>query len=501
MTTIVITSLLLSAIIYLIVGFSLGKHNNNLADLFPIIFGRNAKVQTIDEFTTSTVATTVSLATIVLAYFELSGYFGVWLLWTALTTSIGMIIVSFASKKIWSKLSQYKHRPSMHEFIGVEFNSKTVALVASACTSVGFLLIFATELVVGSRFLAGLVPSIPQWITVVFLSATGFAYTLFGGFRAVIKTDQLQMKFIWALIFVLGGYYIFYVFQNGGLETNLNKIPSGLLDFSSKQGLGFFLLGIAVMNIPTHISNMAMWQRISGAESPEIVEKGIRKSIYGVTLSWSLLSLLAVFAYMIVSPTSGQTLLTELLTSISGSVIGKVVLFVVIIGLFGAMLSTASTNLIVVGHTISEDIFAKFRKGSLEERVDSKKEFLFSRLILVGATLLAMFLVAGLEYFGFSIADLVFSIYGGALALFPPILAALYSTRKRLAHLSGFVNGAVVAGFFFGWGAAIYGKIINNGNLIFLSPGVSIFVSGVLVVLGFIITRKRQNVEYINMHQ
>lgn len=491
MTTIVITALLLSAVIYLIVGFTLGKHNKNLADLFPIIFGRNAKVQTIDEFSTSTVATTVSLATIVLAYFELAGNFGVWLLWTALTTSIGMVIVSYASKRIWSKMSEYKHRPSMHEFIGIEFNSKTVSLVASACTSIGFLLIFATELVVGSRFLAGLVPSIPQWITVIFLSVIGFVYTIFGGFRAVIKTDQIQMKFIWALILALGGYYIYYIFQNGGLQLNINKMPKGILDFSSKQGLGFFLLGIAVMNIPTHISNMAVWQRISGAQNPEIVEKGIRKSIWGIALSWSLLSLLACFAYMIVTPASNQSLLTDLLIAISGSVVGKIVLFIVVIGLYGAMLSTASTNLIVVGHTISEDIFAKIRKGTLEKRIDSKKEFLISRFILVGATLLAIFLVEGLKYFGFSIADLVFAIYGGALALFPPILAALYSNRKRLASLSMFANIAVIMGFLMGWGAAIYGKYINDGNIIFLSPGLSILTSGLIICMGFLMTLKK----------
>ncbi|MFN8297849.1 MAG: hypothetical protein U0T75_01995 [Chitinophagales bacterium] len=492
MEAVVISALLLSAVIYLAIGFSLGKHNKTLGDLFPIIFGRNAKVQTVDEFSTSTVATTVSLATIVLAYFELAGYFGVWLLWTALTTAIGMLIVSFASRRIWTKMNAYQHRPSMHEFIGVEFNSKTVALIASACTSIGFLLIFATELVVGSKFLAGLVPSIPQWATVGFLSLIGFTYTLFGGFRAVIKTDQFQMKFIWALIIVLGGYYIYYIIQHGGLHANLNKMPVGLLDFSAKQGLGFFLLGIAVMNIPTHLSNMALWQRISGAQNVEVVEAGIRRSVWGIALSWSFLSLLACFAYMIVTPTSSQTLLTDLLTSIGNAPLGKAVVFIVVIGLYGAMLSTASTNLIVVAHTISEDIFAKLRRHSIEERLNSKKEFLISRLILVGATFIAIFLVEGLKYFGFSIADLVFAIYGGALALFPPILAALFSNRNRLSSISGFATAAVIAGFIAGWGAAIYGKAIKDGNLIFLSPGLSIMVSGLIISFAFILTEARR---------
>lgn len=486
MTAIIISALLLSALIYLFVGFSLGNKNKTLADLFPIIFGRTAKVNTVDEFSSSTTATTISLATVVLAYFELSGYFGVWLLWSVATTVIGVLVFSAISKRIWKKMSVYNHRPSMHEFIGVEFNSKLTSLVASICTSVGFLLIFATELTVGSKFLAGLIPSIPQWITVVFLSAVGFIYTLLGGFRAVIKTDQYQMKFIWALIIMLGGYYIYYIFQNGGIQVNLNKLPSGILDFSPKQGLGFFLIGIAVMNIPVFASNMSMWQRVSGVHEPEIIVKGIKKSIWGVAISWTLLSLLACFAYMIVSPTNNQTLLTDLLISISSSVIGKIVLFFVVMGLYGAMLSTASTNLIVVGHTISEDIFANFRKSTLQDRINSKKEFLISRFILFGATALAIFLVEGLKYFGFSIADLAFSIYGGALALFPPIMASLYSNRGKLKSLSGFATAAVIFGFLFGWGAAIYGKIIGDGNLIFLSPCFSILVSSIIIIAGFI---------------
>lgn len=492
MTTVVISALLLSAIIYLYIGLSLGKQNHTLGDLFPVVFGRNARIRTVDEFSASTVATTVSLATIILAYFELAGYFGVWLLWTAITTAIGMLLVSFSAKQIWKKLAVYNHRPSMHEFIGVEFNSKSVAMIASACTTLGFLLIFATELVVGSQFLAGLVPTIPTWVSVIFLSGVGFVYTLRGGFYAVIKTDQYQMKFIWMFIFTLGGYYVYYILQNGGLNFNLNKIPSGLLSFSSKEGLGFFLLGIAIMNIPTHISNMSIWQRISGASDHKIVEKGIRNSIWGIGLSWTCLSLLACFAYMIVSPANSQALLADLLQAISGSVIGKIVLFFTVLGLYGAMLSTASTNLIVIGHTVSEDIVAKFRNKSLNDRIDSKKEFLISRVILVFATIVAIFLVAGLKWFGFSIADLVFAIYGGALALFPPIVLALYSKREKLNKLSSYVNIAVISGFISGWGAAIYGKIIKDANLIFLSPGISILTSGLILSLGIILIKLSQ---------
>lgn len=490
MEFILVFALTVSALIYLYIGYSLGNKNNNIGDLLPIVFGRNAKVNDVDEFSSSTAATTISLATVVLAYFELAGVFGTWLIWTAITTGLGMWLIGLVAQRIWKRMSYYNHRPSLHEFLGVEFSSPNMALVASFSTSVGYLLIFATELIVGSRFLASLVPSIPEWATVVFLSSVGFLYTLIGGFRAVIKTDQLQMRFIWALISILVIYYIYHIVTNGGWQVAWAKVPNGTFDFGWQAGLGFFLLGIAVMNIPLQISSMSVWQRISGAHEVETVVKGIRSSIWVVTLSWTLLALLACGAFLIVTPNSNQTLLSDLLATIGSSAIGKAALFVITLGLYGAMLSTASTNLIVVTHTVSEDIFAKFKTSTLEERIDSRKEFITSRLILFGSALLAIFLVEGLKIFGFSIADLAFSIYGASLALFPPVLIALYNDRNVLKKLSQFATWAVILGFLSGWGAAIYGKYIGDGNLIFLSPAFSILVSFLVLGLGYFIRKK-----------
>ena len=492
MTFVVLSALLVSSIVYLYMGFTESRFNRNLGDLLPVVFGRNARVDSTDEFRASTVATTVSLATIILAYFELAGYFGLYLLWTAITTAIGMVLVSVAAPRIWEKLASYDHRPSLHEFLGAEFSSPTVAFVASLCTSIGFLLIFATELIVGSRFLAALVPQIPEWITVVILCGIGFLYTYVGGFRAVIKTDQLQMKFIWGLILVLAGFYIYYIISHGGFQANMTQVPEGVLSLTGRPGLIFFLLGLTIMNIPTHISNMSVWQRISGAQRPETVVQGLRSSIWSISLSWGLLALLACFAYLIVTPESGQTLFTDLLLEIGASPIGLAVLFFVVLGLYGAMLSTASTLLIVVTHTVSEDIIAKLRRESLRERIDSPREFIRSRWILLASAVVAVLLVEGLKFFGFSIADLVFAIYGGALALFPPIMVALYKKRELLHELSGFATTAVILGFLTGWGAAILGKVIGDANLIFLSPTTGIGVSFLVLLVGFILKQEHR---------
>ncbi|MGZ0018722.1 hypothetical protein [Nitrosomonas sp. wSCUT-2] len=137
----------------------------------------------------------------------------------------------------------------------------------------------------------------------------------------------------------------------------------------------------------------------------------------------------------------------------------------------------------------SEDILAPLKKASLNQRIESKTELLNSRIILFLAAYLAVILVEGLKYFGFSIADLALSIYGGSLALFPLIMAALFSNRERLHRLSNYASLAVIAGFLYGWGIAILGKIIGNSNLIFLSPTVGISVSTIILCSGWYLTR------------
>ena len=387
-------------------------------------------------------------------------------------------------------MNTYDHKPSLHEFIGTEYNSRSVIFAASACTSIGALLIFATELIVGSRFLAGLIPEIPEWITVTFMCTIGFLYTAVGGFRAVITTDRLQMKFIWGLIVVLVIAYSIHIFDTG-FSVSLAKVPNGIFDFSPRRGLFFFLIGIAIMNIPTHISNMSIWQRISGAQQPEFVVKGFRQSIWGTALSWGSLATLACCAYMIVTPENDKTLFTDMLAVISENPLGKIFLFFIVLGLYGAMLSTASTLLIVVTHTISEDIIARMKSATLTERINSKNEFIQTRIILAIAALIAIFLVEGLKYIGFSIADLVFAIYGGSLALFPLILFALLGKREKLQKLSSYAVCAVSLGFLAGWGTAVYGKIIGNGNLIFLSSGFSISVAFIVILIGFVINKQK----------
>lgn len=483
MTVTIISALILSLVIYLAIGFILSKKTKSIEDMLPLIKGRQATVRTSSEFSASTVATTISLATIVIAYFELTEVYGLWLLWTVLATSLGFVLLKLTAGKIWNKLQKYDHRPTLHEFLGHEFGSKAMSIISAVSTSIGFLLIFSVELIVGSRFLAAFIPQIPEWITITVLSVVGFTYTTMGGFRAVVKTDQIQMRFIWIFILLLASYIIYSI--TTAENTSLKLIPEAIYNFSYREGLIAFMLGIFIMNVPTHISNMSIWQRIAASESPETVTKGINSSIYSSALSWGSIVILACVSFAIITPEEGVNPLITLIKTLENNTFGHIVLFFITMGLYGAMLSTASTQMIVVSHTIYEDILAPFRKSSLKERLGSVDELKISRKILTLSVIITIGLVAGLQQLGFSIADLVFAIYGGQLVLFPAILATLYFKRKDLIKLSLTSTVAVFLGFISGWVSAIVGKLTGNSSVIFLAPAISIGTSTIIMLSGF----------------
>ncbi len=494
MTIITITALLLALAIYTMVGVYLSSRTKGIADLLPFGISSHARVNTPSEFSASTVATTISLATVVMAFFELAQRLGVWLFWTVITTSAGLFVVRLFAKKIWQKISVYDHRPTLHEFLGTEFNSRILSYVGAICTSLGFLFAFAVELTVGSKFFAGLVPDVPAWIVVIILSVVAFAYTAMGGFRAVIVTDKIQMISIWLLLLALPAFYLVFIFSHGGWAENFSKIPTGTLDFSYREGLAAFLLGIFVINVPTFISDMSIWQRIAGAQKNQTVIGGLWSSIFTSAATWGLFAILACFVFMIIKPNEGVNPLVSLLNVIGncGGFFSGSVLFFAVLGLYGAMLSTASTQLIAVSHTLYEDVFSHIRKTTFQQRLESKKELGISRLILILSAVLSTVLVQLLSRTGFSIADLVFAVYGAQLGLCPLVIAALLLKRERLKFLSGWAALAISAGFITGWGSALFGRFSGNTNMVFLAPVFSLIVSAALLGIGLLTGKKSQ---------
>lgn len=481
-------ALFIPSTIFLISAFRISRHSNKLDDHLPLTHkNHQAKVQNSQEFSASTVATTISLATVILAYTELAEYFGAWLFWTVITTALGIFTVRLFSPLIWKKLSKsVAWSPTLHEFLGETYNSPTLSKGAALCTSLGFIGALAVELTVGSRFLVGLIPQVPSWLALVIIAGVGVGYTAIGGFRAVIITDRMQMFAIWAAIIGLGLIASRHVFSHPeGLSFLFQNTPKTVYDFSWREGLGAFLIGISIINIPTYLADMSIWQRIAASQNEETIRKGLAGSVFSAACSWGALALIACLLVSLVTPEEGTNpLLTFLLQeNATGGWITGVLLIIVVAGLYSASLSTASTQLIAAAHTLHTDLLR--RKTDRTTLANSTRELLVSKWILLISSISSIVIVEILRSLGFSIADLVFAVFGAQLGIVPVVIAALMFDKKRLAEVGLFATLGVLSGFAAGWGAAGYGKMIGDGNLVFLSPAISLVTSSTILFVGF----------------
>lgn len=485
-------ALVVSALVYLSVSWSLSRRSKRLRDHLPVASDDSqASVMNSSEFSAATVATTISLATVILAYTELAQYMGLWLLWTVVTTCSGIFLVRLLAPVIWRKLSSHgRLRPTLHEFIGGAFGSVLAMRVAAVCTSLGFLGALAVELTVGSTFLSQLTPDMPRWIALILVAGVGVVYTALGGFRAVIITDRIQMAAIWAAILGLFVLVLVAIQGTGGWSSFAQRVPIDIYDFSPRDGLYAFLIGIFVINVPTFLGDMSIWQRIAASRDEQTVRRGLGGSVISALFSWGALALLACGLVSLVTPHEGVNPLVTFLGQAQslGSPVLWLVLFVIFLGLFAASLSTASTQLIAAGHSLHIDVL---HGGNRDQLIESEHELRVSRVLLVVCALFAVTVVAILQAFGFTIADLVFAIYGSQLGLVPVVLSALFVDRSRLRDLSRFAVGAISLGFLAGWVAAVSGKLGGHSDLVFLAPALSLLVSGATMGVGIGLGRRK----------
>ncbi|MDP7246472.1 MAG: hypothetical protein QF389_07840 [Planctomycetota bacterium] len=436
------------------------------------------------EFSASTVATTISLATVIMAFFELAPQLGGWLLWAVVTTAIGLLVVRISARKIWDKLVPYGQKiPTLHEFLGTEYGTPALSVIGAACTSLGFLGALAVELTVGSTFLANLIPGISAHRFVFVLALVALGYTAIGGFRTVIVTDRYQMFWVWLLLGSLAAFYLVSIFTGPGPTEAWRRVPKEVWDFSDREGLWAFLIGIAVINIPTFLSDMSIWQRVASVREPVAAISGLSRSVASASITWGVFALLACLAPMAAVPAGGINPLIEIFQNIFSqpSLFNGAVLFFCALGFYAAMMSTASTQLIAVSHTIYEDLLPYKTPERESNGNNSFQELQKSRAIVVASSLISILIVEILSTFGFTIADLVFAIYGAQLGLFPPVLAALLFKRERLVPLGAWAAVSIGSGFVFGWGAAFLGKATGEVNLVFLSPAISLLVSALIL--------------------
>ena len=186
----------------------------------------------------------------------------------ALGTAFPMIAFIFLGTKI---RKVFPKGNTLTEFIYQKFGKKLFKLIL--ILTVFYMFIFLCAEVTAVSMLINYISGTPLWLTATLIVITTLIYTLYGGLRASIFTDNIQFFIVLILLFILV-YYLFSINLN---HISFELVKNNSADLLSSKyipnytaGLTFFIAVAA-----TNLFHQGNWQRVFAAKNDEVLKKSL----------------------------------------------------------------------------------------------------------------------------------------------------------------------------------------------------------------------------------
>ena len=382
----------------------------------------------------------------------------------SLGTAFPMIFLIYLGKKI---RTDFPKGSSLIEFMRKKFGKSLFKLIL--LMTVFYMFIFLCAEVTAVAVLINYISGTELWITALIVLLSTLIYTLYGGLRASIFTDNIQMVVIGILLIISLFFITSFTGSEFSFEFIKEKNPHLLSSSyipSYTAGLTFFIAVAA-----TNLFHQGNWQRVYAAKNFETLKKSLLISFFIIVPIVFYMGFTGMVAFSIdptIRPDLGFFSLllknqTELLS-----------LFVIILGL-ALTISTVDTLINAISSLVVVDGEASLK---LKKETDYLK---FSKYIIVGLSIIS-FIIASKGFdilYLFLLADLFCCAF---------VLTVFYSffnknINEKTAYLSIIVG--LVGGFLM-FPAPDFSKSLLVGILIpkeWFAP----FVSQSLLFLSFVI--------------
>jgi Na+/proline symporter len=266
---------------------------------------------------------------------------------------------------IWAKALRSSEATSIPDFFGIKF-SRSTKIIASIITLVWLVNVTASQLAASGKVLQGL--NLMEFAPAVILgSALIIAYTLMGGLYAVAYTDVVQ------IIILAIGFVIIMPLRCWDLVGGL----SGIIEQASPEKLRWWgavesgvILGWIVSFTLSCGSHPAYIQRILAAKDEDTAFWG---TVWSNVLYFIMATppLIIGLAGPIIFPNLAhpETLVPRLIAVHFPSILAGLTLAAIL----GVIMSTADSFLLLLGTTVSNDIYDEYVYHKTKQRVDKEK--------------------------------------------------------------------------------------------------------------------------------
>ena len=267
----------------------------------------------------------------------------------SLGTAFPMFFLIYLGKKI---RKEFPKGSSLIEFMRKKFGKSLFKLIL--LMTIFYMFIFLCAEVTAVSVLINYISGTELWITALIVLISTLAYTLYGGLRASIFTDNIQMIVIGVLLLISLSYITSFTGSEFSFEFIKEKNPHLLSPSyipSYTAGLTFFIAVAA-----TNLFHQGNWQRVYAAKNFETLRKSLIISFFTIIPIVFYMGFTGMVAYSIDSSTRPDLGFFSLLLKEQKEILSLVV---IILGL-ALTISTVDTLVNAISSLIVIDGKATF---------------------------------------------------------------------------------------------------------------------------------------------
>ncbi len=191
----------------------------------------------------------------------------------ALGTAFPMIFLIYLGKKL---RKEFPKGSTLIEFLRIKFGKSLFKLIL--LMMIFYMFIFLCAEVTAVAILINYISGTELWITALIILLATLTYTLYGGLRASIFTDNIQMIVIGVLLIISAIYLINFNADQFNFsfinEENPQLLSSSYVP-SYTAGLTFFIAVAA-----TNLFHQGNWQRVYAAKDYDTLRKSLLVSFF-----------------------------------------------------------------------------------------------------------------------------------------------------------------------------------------------------------------------------
>ena len=309
----------------------------------------------------------------------------------ALGTAFPMIFLIYLGKKI---RSDFPKGSSLIEFMRKKFGKSLFKLIL--LMTIFYMFIFLCAEVTAVAVLINYLSGTELWITALIVLISTLTYTLYGGLRASIFTDNIQMFVIGILLFIL----ILIISSSSGSNFSFEFIESKNPQLLSSSYIPNYTAGITffIAVAATNLFHQGNWQRVYAAKNYQTLKTSLIISFFIIIPIVFIMGFIGMVSFSIDSSTRADLGFFTLLLKDQKELIS---LIIIILGL-SLTISTVDTLVNAISSLFVVDGKATFELNKNTDYLKISKYFIILLSIIAfgvaskGFDILYLFLLADL---------------------------------------------------------------------------------------------------------